>query len=356
MTTKEHKRDYFGSEMAEDDIQIESRMENMSIGNLTSNSKLFDKPQPLIYTDKAGPLQLNGDVLTQLSHINKKLNVVCVCGSYRTGKSYLMNWIAGDKTGFNLGDTVRSETKGIWIWCREHPKQSDQVLVLLDTEGFGDPEKRDPEHDNKMFCLALLMSSTLIINVKSVIEYSTLKELEYPFSIHLAIHSEGVSFGGEPDDSYNVQLQSEDDDKAEEKHNAKTIQIASPTLIMCIRDFYLEMMMDGRLQTANEYLEANLKSVELSTLSEKQQKKQKKSNNINECIKAYFPKRTCFTIAQPAMGGNLKNIEQLDETSLDKTFVEDIKALQNYVYDRKPKYICNASKKPLEGPVYDATV
>jgi hypothetical protein len=43
--------------------------------------------------------------------------------------------------GFDLGDTIQSETKGIWIWCRQHPTKSDQVLVLLDTEGLDDPEK-----------------------------------------------------------------------------------------------------------------------------------------------------------------------------------------------------------------------
>ena len=43
--------------------------------------------------------------------------------------------------GFRLGSTVRSETKGIWMWCVPHPSKENHILVLLDTEGLGDVEK-----------------------------------------------------------------------------------------------------------------------------------------------------------------------------------------------------------------------
>ncbi|XP_060608230.1 guanylate-binding protein 4-like [Ruditapes philippinarum] len=332
MASNEHVYEHStGSEMVDDDIQIQSGMEDMSIEDLTSRLNLFKKPQQLIKTEKGGQLEVDTNVLSQLSQVNMKISVVCVCGSYRTGKSYLMNRIAGDKTGFKLGDTIRSETKGIWIRCRPHPTQRGQVLVLLDTEGFGDPGKGDLEHDSKTFCLALLMSSILIINVKSVFDFQTLMDLNFIINLPETIKVL--------------------DDKAEDKHNAKTIQVAVPTLIMCLRDSYLEIMIDGRLQTADEYLEDSLKSVNLSTLTSKEQvQKQEESNKVKEGIKDFFPERKCFAIAQPAMGRKLKNIEQLDETSLDESFVENIKTLQEYVYMREPKKICNASTKPLEGP------
>ncbi len=44
-------------------------------------------------------------------------------------------------SGFSLGSTIKSHTKGIWIWARTHPQNPDQYLVLLDTEGLGDVEK-----------------------------------------------------------------------------------------------------------------------------------------------------------------------------------------------------------------------
>jgi hypothetical protein len=43
--------------------------------------------------------------------------------------------------GFPLGSTVRSQTKGIWMWCLPHPTKPNHTLVLLDTEGLGDVEK-----------------------------------------------------------------------------------------------------------------------------------------------------------------------------------------------------------------------
>ena len=43
-------------------------------------------------------------------------------GKYRTGKSYLMNRLAGGNSGFGLGDTIQSETKGIWMWAKPHPQ------------------------------------------------------------------------------------------------------------------------------------------------------------------------------------------------------------------------------------------
>jgi hypothetical protein len=37
-------------------------------------------------------------------------------------------------SGYELGDMFQSKTKGIWVWCKMHPKMTDTVLLLLDTE------------------------------------------------------------------------------------------------------------------------------------------------------------------------------------------------------------------------------
>ena len=45
-------------------------------------------------------------------------------------------------TGFALGYTVQSQTKGIWIWAVPHPANAgDKYLLLMDTEGLGDVHK-----------------------------------------------------------------------------------------------------------------------------------------------------------------------------------------------------------------------
>lgn len=88
-----------------------------------------------------GQLLVNQEALKILSAIKQPVVVVAIVGLYRTGKSYLMNKLAGKKKGFSLGSTVQSHTKGIWMWCVPHPKKPDHALVLLDTEGLGDVEK-----------------------------------------------------------------------------------------------------------------------------------------------------------------------------------------------------------------------
>lgn len=44
-------------------------------------------------------------------------------------------------SGFALGSTIESKTKGIWMWCVPHPYKTGYTLVLLDTEGLGDIDK-----------------------------------------------------------------------------------------------------------------------------------------------------------------------------------------------------------------------
>ena len=58
------------------------------------------------------------DAMTFLNSIprDKKIKVIAVAGPYRTGKSFLMNRFMGQMKGFEIGSTVESCTKGIWIW------------------------------------------------------------------------------------------------------------------------------------------------------------------------------------------------------------------------------------------------
>lgn len=99
-------------------------------------------PGPICLIENTnGKLVINPEALKILSAITEPLVVVAIVGLYRTGKSYLMNKLAGKKKGFSLGSTVQSHTKGIWMWCVPHPEKPNHTLVLLDTEGLGDVEK-----------------------------------------------------------------------------------------------------------------------------------------------------------------------------------------------------------------------
>uniref|UniRef100_A0A8D0R5Y4 GB1/RHD3-type G domain-containing protein n=1 Tax=Sus scrofa TaxID=9823 RepID=A0A8D0R5Y4_PIG len=138
------------------------------------------EPQCLIENIN-GRLAVNPKALKLLSAIKQPLVVVAIVGLYRTGKSYLMNKLAGKNKGFSLGSTVQSHTKGIWMWCVPHPRNPDHTLVLLDTEGLGDVEKGDNQNDSWLFALAVLLSSTLIYNSMGTINQQAMDQLQYPF-------------------------------------------------------------------------------------------------------------------------------------------------------------------------------
>uniref|UniRef100_A0A8D0HHR3 GB1/RHD3-type G domain-containing protein n=1 Tax=Sphenodon punctatus TaxID=8508 RepID=A0A8D0HHR3_SPHPU len=142
---------------------------------------LMEEPVCLVGNGADGELEVNPVALKILGGINQPLVVVAIVGLYRTGKSYLMNSLAGKRKGFSLGATVQSHTKGIWMWCVPHPRSPGHTLVLLDTEGLGDVEKGSTKNDHWIFALAVLLSSTLVYNSKGTIDQYAMEQLQYPF-------------------------------------------------------------------------------------------------------------------------------------------------------------------------------
>jgi flagellar biosynthesis GTPase FlhF len=104
-----------------------------------------------------------------IANIDDKLKVLVVAGTARDGKSYLMNLFAdvkqGDPGGFATGATYDPCTKGLFCWAR---KRQDYTLLLIDTEGTGDPERMKvrPDFDQHMVALSVLLSSIFIFNTK----------------------------------------------------------------------------------------------------------------------------------------------------------------------------------------------
>ncbi|EGW14063.1 Guanylate-binding protein 4 [Cricetulus griseus] len=151
-----------------------------------------------------------------------------------------MNRLAGQNQGFNLGTTVRSETKGIWMWCVPHPTKPKFTLVLLDTEGLGDVEKGDSKNDSWIFALAVLLSSTFVYNSMSTINHQALEQLHYVTELTELIRAKSTSRSEEIDDS-------------------DEFVSFFPDFVWAVRDFVLELKLDGRIITADEYLENALK-------------------------------------------------------------------------------------------------
>uniref|UniRef100_A0A8C0WJA4 GB1/RHD3-type G domain-containing protein n=1 Tax=Castor canadensis TaxID=51338 RepID=A0A8C0WJA4_CASCN len=177
-----------------------------------------------------------------LEKISQPLVVIAIVGLCRMGKSYLMNCLSGQNSGFPLGSTVRSQTKGIWMWCLPHPTKPNHTLVLLDTEGLGDIEKGDTKNDLWIFALAVLLSSAFVYNSMGTINHQAMEQLHYVTELTELIRAKSTS-------------------RSDEMDNSDEFGSFFPDFVWAVRDFTLELKLDGHDITEDEYLENALKLI-----------------------------------------------------------------------------------------------
>ncbi|XDV27831.1 hypothetical protein PO909_031307 [Leuciscus waleckii] len=276
---------------------------------------LMSAPVCLIENDENGKLCVRKQAKDILDGINEPAVVVSVVGLYRTGKSYLMNRLAGQQSGFALGSTIESKTKGIWMWCVPHPYKEGHTLVLLDTEGLGDVEKGDEKHDTWIFCLAVLLSSTLVYNSLGVIDNMALEKLHYVTELteNIRVKAEGSRGEDESADFMRV----------------------FPSFVWAVRDFTLELKRGDDPITSDEYLEGAL------TLKPGNSPQTERFNLPRRCLRHFFAVRKCFVFPRPASTQNMRRMEELDEEDLDSEFLEQAKTFCRYIYDNAdPKVVC----------------
>ncbi|KAJ7304021.1 hypothetical protein JRQ81_011540 [Phrynocephalus forsythii] len=213
------------------------------------------------------------------------------------------------KEGFALGATVQANTKGIWMWCVPYPERPDQTLVLLDTEGLGDVEKGDAQNDTWIFALAVLLSSTLVYNSMGTIDQSAMDRLHYV--TELTEHIKAKATSGENTRGL--------------EDSAEFVRFF-PTFIWALRDFTLQLELNGRPITEDEYLENALK------LKKGDTKDVHQFNLPRKCIRFYFPTRKCFIFERPTQRKNMHLLEKMKESELDPDFVEQAGQFRRYVY------------------------
>ncbi|XP_072331815.1 guanylate-binding protein 2-like [Scyliorhinus torazame] len=281
----------------------------------------MQSPMCLIENTQHGKLVIKEDALLLLSNIKETVVVVSVVGFYRTGKSYLLNRLAGKTQGFSLGSTVQSHTKGIWMWCRPHPKKYNHCLVLLDTEGLGDVEKSDEKNDCWIFSLAVLLSSTFVYNSVGTIDQYAVDKLHFISNLTELIK---------------VKSNEGDDDGDDEELDLLKI---SPAFVWTVRDFTLELKINGQVVTADDYLNHGLQ------LKKGVSKKVMEHNQPRQCIRNYFRSRKCFVFVQPTASSNLNQVENLAESQLDPKFVDVCHEFCEYIYlESQPKRIKGGHK------------
>ncbi|XP_078092401.1 guanylate-binding protein 7-like [Mustelus asterias] len=262
---------------------------------------------PLCFIENGldGSLRVNPEALDFLASHNEPVVVVSIVGLYRTGKSYLMNWLAGKMQGFSLGSTVQSHTKGIWMWCLPHPLKSDHSLMLLDTEGLGDVSKGDQKNDSWIFALAVLLSSTLVYNSMGTIDQYALEKLYFVTELTDLIKVKANEDFHEDDEIEYLKI--------------------FPTFVWCVRDFSLELKIEGQAVNQDEYLEHAL------LLKKGNSKKVMEYNLPRQCIRNFFPKRKCFVFVRP-VARDLHTVAHVPEQKLDQSFVQECQRFCNYIH------------------------
>ncbi|XP_025032945.1 guanylate-binding protein 1 isoform X2 [Python bivittatus] len=263
----------------------------------------MDNPMLLIKNIE-GKLEVCPEALEVLSKIHQPVVVVSIVGNARTGKSYLMNKLAGK----NAGSSIESKTKGIWMWCVPYQGRPDQTLILLDTEGLGDTKKGDTKNDSWIFALAVLLSSTLIYNTLGTISQHAMDNLHYVTELTKLIKAKASPI----------------------KEVADSAEFVGffPTFIWTLRDFTLELELEGDPITADEYLDRYVLE-----LKEGDTKEIRKYNLPRECTRMFFPTRKCFIFDRPTEANKLKNLEKMQEKELDPDFVKQADQFCHYVYE-----------------------
>ena len=93
------------------------------------------KPLQLLRVGDDGKFELCSDALDALRAVEGPVGVAVVCGRARQGKSFILNQLLGQSSGFQVGPTVRPCTKGLWMWSapveRTLPDGSKYHLVRL---------------------------------------------------------------------------------------------------------------------------------------------------------------------------------------------------------------------------------
>jgi GTPase SAR1 family protein len=232
----------------------------------------MNKPIEFIKIDNAGKCTLTEEAEEMLSKIDSNLAVICIAGIYRSGKSYLLNRLLGRQDGFEIGPTISSCTKGLWIWgdTVKLNNKNTEVLVI-DTEGLASAfEDRNESIDMVIFCLALLLSSLFIYNSMKNIDESAIENLALVLNFAKKIQSK-----------YN-----EINDYANN----------FPSFLWVLRDFALELIDNqGNEVTTKQYLENALREENINMISNNSYNKGileeiNKKNDIRKIFKNYFIK------------------------------------------------------------------
>ena len=283
----------------------------------------MNKPIQFITIDHEGHCKLTKESEEIISQIDTNIAVVCIAGIYRSGKSYLLNRLLGRQDGFEIGPTIASCTKGLWIWGDPVTLNNKNYKVLIiDTEGLASAfEDRNESIDMIIFCLGLLLSSLFIYNSMKNIDESAIENLALVLNFAKKIQS-----------------------KFKEINNYAN---NFPSFLWVLRDWALELIdSNGNEITARQYLEnalreENVNNISTNSFNQGVIDELNKKNDIRKTLKLFFKERDCYTLVRPVNDEKkLKLIDQLPTEELRPEFLNQMNNLVKKVFESvRPKQI-----------------
>lgn len=90
-------------------------------------------------------------------------------------------------SGFGVGHTRQTQTKGIWIFKTSDDPGDD--LLYVDTEGF-ESTGSSTAYDDRIFALATILSHTLIYNLPEAVRETDLEKLSFSSQLARAFGSD----------------------------------------------------------------------------------------------------------------------------------------------------------------------
>ena len=288
---------------------------------------------PNIGEDKAIPLVklqrdefvIEGEAIELLKQIQAPVSFLCVCGKYRTGKSYLLNKVLLGSRGFSIGSTINACTKGLWIWKRPFKfitEEKEEIAVfVIDTEGLGAIDE-DATHDTKVVLLGLLLSSLMIYNSVGSIDENALNSLSLVVNIAKTLQTKNTNSGNEEEFARNF-----------------------PAFFWVLRDFSLQLKdPQGNVISSRQYLE-NALSLQKGTSDAVENK-----NKVRRLLKHFFADRDCATLVRPTENeSDLQNLIELPDEKLRSEFVEQLGMLRAKIRKKLKVKIVNGKK--VNGPM-----
>ena len=110
-----------------------------------------------------------------------------------------------------------------------------------------------------------------------------------------------------------------------------------------MRDFSLDLEIDGQEVTSDEYMEHCLQ------LKEGESEDVKRYNRPRLCVRTYFKTRKCFTFDRPVSKKKMKYLDLFIDSGLSKEFKEEVDAFVEYVHNEALEKKLHTGQ-PVSGP------